>query len=121
MPPDEKDENIVRLYWERNEEAIELTEKHYGKLVRSICRNVLRDERDAEECTSTTYFKMWNSIPPECPSSFGAFIARTARSAAIDRLRERTRLKRGGKLESLDDLADKLTDGLSVSDVAEAK
>lgn len=122
MAPEELENSIVRLYWERDEQAIALTEKHYGGFVFSICRNILRERRDAEECCSTTYLKMWNSIPPERPNSFTAFIARAARMTAIDRLRERTRQKRGpGRLESLDDLSEFLTDDLSVADEVEAR
>ena len=40
------DEEIVELYWNRNEDAIAYTEKKYGKYLYTIAYNILRDRLD---------------------------------------------------------------------------
>lgn len=89
-----EDEQIISLYWERNEDAIAQTSKKYGSLCRSIANNILRDNEDTSECVNETYYKLWNSIPPERPSSLASFLARIVRNLALDRLRFSMRKKR---------------------------
>ncbi len=120
--PEDRDNTIIDLFWERNEAALELTAKHYGRFVFLVCYNILRQKQDSEECQSTTYMKTWDRIPPERPKSLKAFLARVARATSIDHLRGKTRLKRNrGFVESLDDYSEFLSDDCSVSDELEAK
>lgn len=79
------DEDIIELFWLRNEKAIEETNKKYGSLVYSIAFNILNNVLDSEECQNDTYLSLWNSIPPTRPISFPAFITRIARNIAINR------------------------------------
>ena len=58
------DEEILDLYFSRSEDAIKETDKKYGKYLYTIAYNILRDERDCEECLNDTYLKAWNSFPP---------------------------------------------------------
>ena len=58
------DEEIVALYWQREERAIEATDVKYGKYLYTIAYNILRDGLDSEECLNDTYLGTWNSIPP---------------------------------------------------------
>ena len=90
------DEEIIALFFERSERAIsELAEKH-GAAVRRVARNILGDERDAEECVDDTWLRAWNSIPPARPASLPAWLAKVTRNLAITRLRGITARKRGG-------------------------
>ena len=50
-----EDNEIVALYWERNETAIAETEKKYGRYCYVIAYNVLYCHEDAEECVNDTY------------------------------------------------------------------
>ena len=43
------DEQIIELYWARSEQAIHESETKYGAFCRSIARNNLAQEQDAEE------------------------------------------------------------------------
>lgn len=79
------DEDIVELFWSRDEKAIEATHKKYGKLIYSIALNILNNDMDSEECQNDTYLSLWKSIPPTRPISFPAFITRIARNIAINR------------------------------------
>ena len=63
------DEEIIRLYWDRDETAISKTAEKYGKYCFSISYNILRIPEDAEECVNDTYSKLWNSIPPPSTKS----------------------------------------------------
>ena len=87
------DEKIITLYNRRDEDAIRETSEKYGGYCFSIANNILAD---AEECVNDTWLKVWQSIPPQCPKSLKAFLAKIARSLALNRYREKNRQKRGG-------------------------
>lgn len=79
------DEMIIKLFWDRDENAIRHTDDKYGKLCYSISYGVLECEEDAKECVNDTYLSVWNSIPPQKPNSFPAFISRITRNISINR------------------------------------
>ncbi len=85
------DRGIIDLYHNRDESAIRLTAEKYGSYCKKIARNILGDERDAEECVNSTYLKVWEKIPPEKPNVFYAFLARITRNTAIDIYRKNKR------------------------------
>ena len=70
-----EDLNIVALYWERNQQAIEETERQYGKLCHHIAYRILENREEAEECVNDTFLRAWNTIPPQRPTHLGAFLA----------------------------------------------
>ena len=88
------DQDIIDLYFARNEQAIAETDKSYGKVCMQVSMNILDSRPDAEECVSDTYLKTWNSIPPTKPSSLCAFVCRIARNLSLNRLRDLRREKR---------------------------
>ena len=88
------DEEIVELYWQRDEYAIKATSDKYGKLLYKIAYNVLHDNLDCEECQNDTYLNVWNSIPPTKPIVFRSFIARIMRNIAVDKYYEKNSKKR---------------------------
>lgn len=85
------DEEIVELFWQRNEQAIKETDAKYGKFLFRIAYNILHDTNDCEECQNDTYFAVWNAIPPNRPNPYSVFIARIMRNNAIDQYKQRTR------------------------------
>lgn len=92
------DQDIVALYFDRNEQAIAETDKKYGNLCMQVSMNVLDSKPDAEECVSDTYLKTWNSIPPTRPNSLCAFVCKIARNLSLNRLRDLRREKRNREL-----------------------
>ena len=90
------DEQIVALYWQRDEAAIEQTQKRYGRYLHTVAWGILADEGASEEVVNDTYAKAWDSIPPQRPDPLKGFLARITRQLSINRLKERTRQKRGG-------------------------
>ena len=94
-----EDQEIVELYFRRDEQAIVQTDRKYGPYCYSVAYNVLSDQEDARECVSDTYLAAWNRIPP-------------ARHLSIDRWRRRSAYKRTGgqmafALEELGEIADR--------------
>ena len=87
------DEQIIELYWQREEEAIQETDKKYGQFLFKIAYNVLHDRLDCEECQNDTYLGVWNAIPPTRPTVFPAFITQIMRRIAINRYKEKTSKK----------------------------
>ena len=81
------DAQIIRLFWDRDEDAIGACERRYGQYCRRIAMNVLHDSSDAEECVNDSWHRAWRSIPPETPSSLGAYLGRITRNLALSRYR----------------------------------
>jgi RNA polymerase sigma-70 factor (ECF subfamily) len=79
------DSQIITLFFERSEQAIRALQDKYGGLCRSVVSNILRDDRDVDECISDTYLRVWKSIPPQHPDRLDSYVARIARNAALDR------------------------------------
>ena len=82
------DQDIIALYFDRNEQAIAETDKSYGKACMQVSMNILQSRPDAEECVNDTYLKTWNTIPPTRPDSLCAFVCRIVRNLSINRLRD---------------------------------
>lgn len=103
-----EDEQIVTLYWNRDETAIQETQTKYDRYLTKIACNILADMEDSRESVNDTYLAAWNSIPPQRPSVLSAYLAKLTRRISIDRFRYRTRDKRRGSqyalsLSELDD------------------
>ena len=90
------DDEIVALYWQRDEAAIEETERKYSRYLNRIAYNVLADPGDCEEVVNDTCLKAWNSMPPHRPAVLGTYLGKIARQLSIDRFRTRNREKRRG-------------------------
>ena len=88
------DEQIVALYFARDEAAIAETGKKYGSYLMTIAKNILTNIEDSEECVNDTYHKAWNAIPPAQPRILRAFLAKITRHTAFDRYDAANRLKR---------------------------
>ena len=89
-----QDENIVALYWERNEAAIEETKNKYERYLLKIAYNVLADLEDSQESVNDTYLAAWNSMPPHRPSILSTYLAKITRRISIDIFRKKNRSKR---------------------------
>lgn len=88
------DEEIIELYWNRNEDAIKETDIKYGKYLFTIAYNIVHDRLDSEECLNDTYLGTWNKIPPERPMVFNVFLSRITRNIAINRYKKNNAAKR---------------------------
>ncbi len=102
------DNQIVELYWQRNECAISETAAKYGAYCMKISQNILADRADSEENVNDAYLHAWNAMPPQRPAFLSAFLGKLTRNLALNRLKARTAHKRLGDVfsVSLDELSD---------------
>ena len=115
-----EDQQIIDLYFDRNEQAITETNVKYGKLCHSIAYNILSNREDSEECVNDTYIGVWNAIPPTRPDNFMAFVCRIARNLSLKRLEYLKREKRSADvILSLDELSAVLPDERYAPDVSD--
>ncbi len=93
------DQDIISLYFARDEAAIQETAVKYGCFCHGVALGILGNASDAEECVNDTYLHTWNSIPPQRPTSFKAFLGRIVRNLSIDRYRSLHLVRRNRDME----------------------
>lgn len=106
-----EDTDIIRLFFNRSEEAIRQTDIKYSKHCFGIAWNILLNKEDSEECVNDTWLITWNEIPPKIPKILSAFVGKITRNQAIDCLRRKNAFKRmdthmadiNGELERLEE------------------
>ena len=116
-----EDAAIVDLYWQRSERAIDESEQKYGAYCCTVAYNILSDSQDAEECVNDTWLGAWNAMPAARPARLGAFLCKITRNLSLDKLRHRTRLKRGGAVVVLEELRECLPERSNVAETVERK
>lgn len=116
-----QDGDIISLLWSRAEDAIAALAARFGRRLYQTARNILGQERDAEECVNDTYLALWNAIPPRRPDPLAPYVYRTGRNIALNRLRADTAQKRDSGYDvSLDELAE-CVPGCSMEDELDIK
>ena len=110
-----KDQEIVGLYWDRNEDAIHQTQMKYGSYLSKVAYNILADFEDSKECVNDTYLAAWNSMPTNRPNNLATYLGKITRQISIDVFRKKHREKRYASeyAISLDELGDSFTDGVT--------
>ena len=91
-----EDVQIVQLYFDRREQAIEETAVKYGKYLFAIANNILTSNQDAEEAVNDTYLGVWNSIPPHRPHRLSTYLGKITRRISLDKWKANRTQKRGG-------------------------
>lgn len=115
------DRQILRLLWERMEEAITALAQKFGRGLHALAMNILNSRPDAEEAVNDTYLALWNAIPPERPDPLTPYVYRVGRNTALKKLRYNTAQKRCSDYTlSLDELAESLPGG-TVEETLDAK
>ena len=117
------DDEIIELYFQRNESAIAETDKKYGELVFRIAYNILNDKSDSEECQNDTYLHTWNAIPPANPNSLLAFVCKIVRNISLKRYEQNTATKRNSYYNvAIEELEDCLTSSSTIEkEIAECE
>lgn len=113
-----KDAEIVKLFLNRNEDALSAVEEKYGAKLYRLAFSILDNAEDAKECVNDTYFQAWKLIPPNEPYDIlEAFLSKITRSVAFDRYRAGKALKRSSVIVPItEELAECLPDRASVED-----
>lgn len=95
-----KDNEIIELYWNRDEAAIAATADTYGNYCYSIAYNILYNNEDAQECVNDTWLNAWKSIPPQRPNRLATYLGKITRNLSLNRYKLLTAQKRGkGQVE----------------------
>ena len=79
-----EDGQIIKLFWDRKEQAVSETAKKYSAYCYAIAYNVLSVKEDAEECVNDTLQKAWDSIPPNQPDNLKAWLGKVCRNVALN-------------------------------------
>lgn len=95
------DDQIVDLFWNREESAIEQAAEKYGSYCQTIALNILSNREDAEECVNDTWLRVWNAIPPERPKVFRAWVGKITLRLALNRWHKNHSQKRYAGLEEV--------------------
>ena len=98
-----EDKEIIEMFFARKEEAISAASEKYGGLCHSIAFNILQNTEDSKECVNDTMFKAWETIPPQKPKIFAAYLSRIVRNIALDKYRFSHRKKRDYFAEVLEE------------------
>ena len=114
-----QDEQIVDLYWKRDENALRETEVRYGHYLTKIAYNILLDLEDSKESVNDTYLKAWNSMPPQRPSVLATYLGKITRQVSIDIFRSKNRQKRQASQYALS--LSELEECVSVGDSTESQ
>ena len=96
-----EDQQIIQLFWDRNNGAIPAAQEKYGASLLRLAERLLGSREDAEECVNDTYLNTWNAIPPERPDRLFAYLARVCRNLAFDRLDWKNARKRQADIITL--------------------
>ena len=89
------DTELLAMFNDRDQAALSETQKQYGGFCFRIAVNILGCREDAEECLNDALMKLWNSIPPEQPRSFAAYLSVIVRNLACTRRTAAHTKKRG--------------------------
>lgn len=101
------DEEILTLYFARDEGAIAASQSRYGVYCRALISRMLDSPQDVEEVLNDVWLRAWGSTPPNHPRDLKLYLAKIGRNLACNRLREHRTAKRGDGAEAvLEELAE---------------
>ncbi len=126
-----QDRELIRLFWQRDEQAIALTKTCHGHYLRAVASRILALPEDVDEVENDTYLGLWNSIPPAEPDPLRPYAGTICRRLSINRLKAETSLKRGSgemrqSLEELEEClpgpegGDSAAEALELEEIVEA-
>lgn len=116
-----QDNQIVELYFARDEQAIAATSAKYNNYCMNIAMNILHNNEDSEECVNDALLAAWNSIPPHRPEKLSVFLGKLTRNMSLNRYKANHAERRGGGefALSLEELDECIEDPRTLTDNAE--
>ena len=90
-------DTLINLLEQRAGQALGELDAAYGVYCRSIARNILKNEEDAEECVSDAYLAVWNAIPPARPDPLLPYLLKIVRNISVGAYWRRTAAKRDSR------------------------
>lgn len=92
------DNEIVELLYNRDERGIKAAQDKFSKLVKNVCRSILRSPEEAEQCANDTLLRLWEAIPPDRPENLTGYVCKIARRLTLNQLRYNTAQMRNSDL-----------------------
>ncbi|MCI8307725.1 MAG: sigma-70 family RNA polymerase sigma factor [Lachnospiraceae bacterium] len=112
-----EDRIIIKLFFERSEEAVKALEEKYGALCKYVANKIVNNEQDALECVNDTMLAVWNRIPPENPEPLVAYVCRIAKNNALKKYEYSNAAKRKSSYDiALEELEQTLCSDNTVED-----
>ena len=96
-----EDSKILELFFARNEDAIRHTDDTYGRRLFALAERIVKNDQDAEDSVSDTYLRSWDTIPPQKPRYFFAYLAKICRNFALKKLDWKNAAKRNAEVVAL--------------------
>lgn len=116
------DEEIIELFFERSEKAIEELEAKYGKICLQTSYNILGNYSDAEECVNDSYLGAWNAIPPARPAPLLTYVLKIVRNLSLNCYHKNQARKRNSTYDlAVEELSEFLAAPESVESTMETK
>lgn len=82
-----EDREIISLFFDRSEQAIQQLDLKYGAYCRRLSYNILRNDQDVEECVSDAYMGIWDTVPPKYPAPLLTYLCKIVRNQSVMRLK----------------------------------
>lgn len=115
------DEQIVSLFFARDEAAIAESRRAHGPYCRSILSRMLGNVQDIEETLNDIWLRAWESIPPNRPENLRLYLAKIGRNLACNRLRESRAAKRGDGADAVLEELSEVLSGVTTEELVDAK
>lgn len=96
-----EDAKIIALFFRRDEMAIKETDTAYGGQLWNLANRILNNREDAEESVSDTYWQAWETIPPQKPQYYYAYLASLCRHFSFNRVDWHMAAKRNAEIVTL--------------------
>ena len=115
------DKEILKLFIDRDERAIEECRKAYGKVCGSTAVNILKNKQDAEEALNDAYLEAWNTVHIKRPDALLPYLVSLTRNISVSKLRALTAEKRMAVKIPLDELAEVLPDSRNTENAYDSR
>ena len=117
------DDSIIKRLNSRDESALQDIRRLYGGICYQMAFRILENHEDAEECVNDMLMDVWDSSPPQLPTSLQAYLITLVRRSAIDRVKHDHRQKRGCTqfVQALDELSDMIPSDEQVESTLEQR
>ncbi len=115
------DAEILKLFLTRDDGAVEALSDEYGRVAGKLAKNIVGDERDAEECVNDAYLAVWNSVPPKEPDPLSSYFYGIVRNISVSRVKYNSAGKRGEMTVCIDELEEAVPSSQTTESEFEAK
>lgn len=117
-----EDSEIIKLFFERSEQAIAALGNKYANILFTVSYNILKNRMDAEESVNDVYLAAWNTIPPQNPNPLLTYLIRIDRNISIKKYHKNSAIKRNSYYDiALSELESILSDIKHVEEDYEVK